>query len=140
MPFLEHFAGFTNCDGWPFGGGAGEAELISAFILALLGVLFLPYPKIIENHRVNSKRFWVAGLVGATSFLAFLRSAQSKTAFNMICDTGSTDYLNALISYFPIFIFTVFAGVALGLLVRSIFWGINKLIQKSKKRLHNPTT
>ena len=131
--FLNQFAGFTYCNGFPFGNDGG-AELLFIFILAIIAMLVLPFPKIIQNSQVSKKRFVVAKIIGTISIAALFKSALSRKDFHNTCNTDSIQYFEALMSSIHLYMFAVLYGIFIGISIRTVIWVIHMLIFAYKNR------
>lgn len=117
---LIRFAGFTPCDGFPFGSD-GTESVVFAFLIALISVFIFPLPYILKEQQQHKLKRQVIGLAGVIGALMLVFSgASARSEFNVICDKelqGYWAYIGSLVM--PIIQAVALAAVT-GLIIKYI--------------------
>lgn len=121
---LTLFAGFTACDGFPFGNDDGTVSVIFAFLLAVIAILVLPFwPEILKRpvkKSINRTRVIVGSGIIVLALLMTFSSGKTKTDFNLACDNPGIDFWRNSFEVFHVIVIAILSGIIVGVIIRII--------------------
>lgn len=121
---LVRFAGFTYCDGFPFGGDDGAGSIILAFLIALAAIFIFPLPRILKkgSHTLHRQAIGLGGLILALSMV--FEAANTRSQFDTKCENELQSYWAYVGSLAMPIIQAVTLAAIIGLIIKFILKAI----------------